>query len=56
MKQYTHAWIAMISSLTQDRFDELSRHLLTDAIDSVSKVWFRAWNRYLDWKNKRNHE
>ncbi len=43
----------MISNLTQARFDELSQHLLTDAIDSVTKVWFRAWNRYMDWENKR---
>ena len=30
-------------------FDDLSVAVLSDAIDSISRVWFRAWRRYMKW-------
>jgi hypothetical protein len=36
-------------SLGSISFDDLSVAVLSDAIDSISRVWFRAWRRYLSW-------
>jgi hypothetical protein len=36
-------------SLGSPPFDEVSRAVLSDAIDSISRVWFRVWQRYLKW-------
>lgn len=30
-------------------FDDLSVAVLSDAVDSISRVWFRAWRKYLKW-------
>lgn len=30
-------------------FNDLSVAVLSDAIDSISRVWFRAWRRYMKW-------
>ena len=46
----------MVGRLTPEYFDQLSRELLIDAIDSISRVWYRAWNRYLDWENRGTKE
>ena len=32
-------------------FNTLSQIVLADAIDSIAKVWFRVWRRYIDWKS-----
>lgn len=32
-------------------FDDYSKYLLADAIDSIAKVWLRVWNRYQKWLN-----
>jgi hypothetical protein len=33
-------------------FEELSVAVLADAIDSIARVWFRAWRRYVIWKEE----
>jgi hypothetical protein len=33
-------------------FEELSVAVLADAIDSIARVWFRAWRRYARWKEE----
>lgn len=30
-------------------FDEYSKYILIDAIDSISKVWLKVWNKYSEW-------
>jgi hypothetical protein len=40
---------SLIALIGKPRFEELSRQIFIDAIDSVSKVWLRAWKRYQDW-------
>ncbi|HBL73685.1 MAG: hypothetical protein A2W90_13275 [Bacteroidetes bacterium GWF2_42_66] len=30
-------------------FDDYSKFILIDAIDSIAKVWLRVWMRYMDW-------
>jgi hypothetical protein len=41
---------ALIDLITPVRFDEISKGILIDSIDSVSKVWLRAWKRYKNWE------
>jgi hypothetical protein len=36
-------------SLGSITFDDLSFAVLSDAIDSISRVWFRAWRKYMEW-------
>lgn len=43
------SWQSFQSLNTGFTFDEYSKFLLIDAIDSISKVWLRVWMRYLDW-------
>jgi hypothetical protein len=50
----TQDFKALIELITQPRFDTLSREILIDAIDSVAKVWLRAWNRYWIWKTTKD--
>jgi len=33
-------------------FEELSIAVLADAIDSIARVWFRVWRRYVRWEEK----
>ena len=33
-------------------FGKLSVAVLADAIDSIARVWFRAWRRYVGWEEK----
>lgn len=35
-------------------FEEYSRFVLSDAIDSIARVWFRIWRRYMKWKAKQS--
>lgn len=39
-------------SITGDKFDEFSKYILADAIDTISRVWLRLWIRYDKWLNK----
>lgn len=36
-------------NLNGNNFDEYSKFILIDSIDSISKVWLRIWNKYLSW-------
>ena len=36
--------------------NQLSAAVLADAIDSISRVWFRVWRRYEEWESKKNQE
>jgi len=36
-------------TLTASRFDDFSKYLLADSIDSISKVWLRIWMRFQKW-------
>lgn len=42
-------WNTFKSLNTGYSFDEYSRFILIDAIDSITKVWFRVWDRYQSW-------
>jgi len=41
--------LANWGSLSSLQFDIVSAAVLSDAIDSISRVWFRVWQRYLKW-------
>lgn len=41
------------SSKTYQRFDEYSQHILSDAIDSIARVWLHVWTRYQNWAKGR---
>lgn len=34
-------------------FEDLSIASFADAIDSISRIWFRVWRRYLEWKKEK---
>jgi len=40
------------SSLGSISFDDFSEAVLSDAIDSIARVWFRVWRRYMKWEKK----
>lgn len=40
-------------SLSSLPFDSVSAAVLSDAIDSISRIWFRVWQRYLNWLKNR---
>lgn len=52
--QYDHNNVSMANwdSLGDIAFDEFSAAVLSDAIDSIARVWFRIWRRYLKWERK----
>ncbi len=33
-------------------FNDMSDYVFTDAIDSIAKVWFRVWRKYMKWEKK----
>jgi hypothetical protein len=39
---------------TEAGFDDYSKCILSDAIDSVAKIWLRIWNRYQLWIKDRD--
>jgi hypothetical protein len=39
-------------SLGNLSFDQLSVAVLSDAIDSIARVWFRVWRKYRKWERK----
>ena len=42
-------WQALSSDLT---FEEYSIACLSDAIESIARVWLHVWEKYLDWLKK----
>ena len=42
-------WNMFKSLNTGYDFDEYSKYILIDAIDSIAKVWLRVWNKYIKW-------
>ena len=52
--QYDHTSITLGNwqSLGSISFEELSVAVFADAIDSVARVWFRIWRRYIKWKGR----
>jgi hypothetical protein len=54
-EQYDHTNVKpadLRKSLGGLSFEELSVAVLADAIDSIARVWFRAWRRYVRWEEK----
>ena len=41
------------ASETYQHFDEYSLYILSDAIDSIARVWLHVWARYRKWANGR---
>jgi hypothetical protein len=52
--QYDHTNVnsANWQSLGSIDFKTLSVAVFTDAIDSIARVWFRVWRRYVKWKRE----
>ncbi len=52
-REYDHTNITLdnLDSVVEMSFAKLSVAALSDAIDSIARVWFRVWRRYLDWYN-----
>ncbi|MFC1982247.1 hypothetical protein ACFLV5_00410 [Chloroflexota bacterium] len=53
-EQYDHTNVTYENwqSLGSISFDNLSVAVLSDAIDSIARVWLRVWRRYLKWETK----
>ncbi|HNW51590.1 MAG TPA: hypothetical protein PKH79_10950 [Prolixibacteraceae bacterium] len=45
----TLKWNEFMALQTGYKFEEYSKFILMDAIDSIARVWLRVWQRYLDW-------
>lgn len=45
----TLKWDDFMALQTGYQFEEYSKFILMDAIDSIARVWLRVWQRYLDW-------
>jgi hypothetical protein len=45
----TQGYNDLITMISMPKFEELSKVILMDAIDSVAKVWLRAWKKYKEW-------
>lgn len=52
--QYNHTNVTSTNwqSLGSISFDDFSIAVFSDAIDSIARVWFRVWRRYLKWERK----
>ena len=50
--EYDHTNVTKTNwqSLGSISFDKFSVAIISDAIDSIARVWFRVWRRYLKWK------
>lgn len=42
-------WNGFLELNTGNTFEEYSRYILIDSIDSIAKVWLRVWSRYQNW-------
>jgi hypothetical protein len=45
----TMTWDTFINLDTGHTFEDYSKAILIDAIDSIVRVWFRVWQRYQRW-------
>jgi hypothetical protein len=54
-KQFDHTNITLENwrSCCDMAFDEYSVAVLCDAVDSISRVWFRIWRRYMNWLDEK---
>ena len=54
-EKYDHTNVTKTNwqSLGSISFDEFSVAIISDAIDSIARVWFRVWRRYLKWNYDR---
>jgi hypothetical protein len=57
-EQYNHTNVTLTNwqSLGLISFDDFSVAALSDAIDSIARVWFRVWRKYLKWERKQRAE
>ena len=57
-EQYDHTNVTLTNwqSLGLISFDDFSVAVLSDAIDSIARVWFRVWRKYLKWERKQRAE
>lgn len=53
-EQYNYADVTLQNwkSLGSISFDQFSATIFSDAIDSIARVWFRVWRRYLKWERE----
>jgi len=53
-QQYDHTNVTVGNwqSLGSISFEHLSVAILSDTIDSIARVWFRIWRRYVKWERK----
>jgi hypothetical protein len=53
-QQYDHTNVTLGNwqSLGSISFEHLSAAVLSDAIDSIARTWFRVWRRYVKWERK----
>ena len=53
-EEYDHTTVTVTNwqSLGTISFDDFSIAVLSDAIDSIARVWFRVWRRYMKWERK----
>jgi len=53
-KQYTHIDVNLDNwqSLGSISFKDYSAAILSDAIDSIARIWLRVWRRYMKWEKK----
>ena len=49
---HTNVTLENWESLGSLSFNQFSTAILSDAIDSIARVWFRVWRRYLKWERK----
>ncbi|MCX5801439.1 MAG: hypothetical protein NTX17_08645 [Candidatus Eisenbacteria bacterium] len=47
---HTNVTLKNWEALGSAPFGEVSRAILSDAIDSIARVWFRVWQRYVKWE------
>ena len=53
-QQYDHTDVTLGNwqSLGSISFEHLGVAILSDAIDSIARVWFKVWRRYLKWERE----
>jgi len=53
-EQYTHTNVTSDNwqSLGSISFEAYSAAVLSDAIDSIARIWLRVWRRYMKWEKK----
>jgi len=51
---HTNVTLGNWQSLSSLPFEDSTIAVLSDAIDSISRIWFRLWQRYLKWQAERS--